>query len=332
MCMFALIVSKAEPKNIKEEMADHAWIEAMQEELHQFDRLRVWELIDKPFKKTVIGSKWLWKNKKDEDNTIIRNKAQLVAKGYRQEEDGHKTAFLNGHLKEEVYVSQPDGFIDPDHPERVYHLRKALYGLKHIHQSPRSIFINQSKYALDILKKHGMGKCDSIGTPMATQPKMGANLSGTPVDQTKYQSMIGSLMYLTSTRLDLVHATCYYAQYQARPTEKHLKEVKRIFRYLKKTINMGLWYPKDSADKLVSWSSKKQDCSAMSTAETEYIALSTSCAQVFWMRTHLTYYGFRFNKIPMYYNLKSAIAISYNPVQHSRTKHIVVRCHFIKEQ
>nr|GEW60900.1 Gag-Pol polyprotein [Tanacetum cinerariifolium] len=145
MCMFALIVSIAEPKNIKEAIADFAWIKVMQEELHQFDRLQVWELVDKPFGKSVIRLKWLWKNKKDEDQTVIRNKARLVAKGYAQEEGidfeklfalmDVKTAFLNGPLKEEVYVAQPDGFVDLDHPEKVCRLRKALYGLK---QAPRA--------------------------------------------------------------------------------------------------------------------------------------------------------------------------------------------------
>ncbi|GKD65051.1 retrovirus-related pol polyprotein from transposon TNT 1-94 [Tanacetum coccineum] len=163
MCMFTLTVSTAEPKIIKEVMADSAWIEAMQEELHQFDRLQVWELVDKPFGKNVIKLKWLWKNKKDEDQTVIRNKARLVAKGYAQEEGidfkesfalvarleavwifvayaAHKsflvyqmdvkTAFLNGPMKEEVYVTQPYGLVYPDHPDKVYRLRKALYGLK----------------------------------------------------------------------------------------------------------------------------------------------------------------------------------------------------------
>ncbi|GJU46587.1 retrovirus-related pol polyprotein from transposon TNT 1-94 [Tanacetum coccineum] len=476
MCMFALTVSIVEPKNIKEAMADSAWIEAMQDELHQFDRLQVWELVDKPFGKNVIKLKWLWKNKKDEDQTVIRNKARLVAKGYAQEEGidfdesfapvarleavrifvayaAHKsfpiyqmdvkTAFLNGPLKEEVYVAQPDGFVDPDHPDKVYRLRKALYGLKQaprawydelskflisngftkgiidptlftikygedillvqiyvddiifgstnpkfskrfeklmhgrfemslmgemkfflglqIHQSPRGIFINQAKYTLEILKKHGMEKGQSIGTPMATKPKLDADLSGEPVDQTDYRSKIGSLMYLTSSRPDIVQAVCYCARYQARPTEKHLKEVKRIFQYLRGTIHMGLWYPKGSGfdltafsdadhagcldtrkstsggiqflgDKLVSWMSKKQDCTAMSSAEAEYVALSASCAQVMWMRTQLQDYGFNYNKIPLYCDSQSAIAISCNPVQHSRTKHIHTRYHFIKEQ
>ncbi|GJX68106.1 retrovirus-related pol polyprotein from transposon TNT 1-94 [Tanacetum coccineum] len=223
MYMFALTVSIVEPKNIKEAMADSAWIEAMQEELHQFDRLQVWELVDKPFGKNVIKLKWLWKNKKDEDQTVIRNKARLVAKGYAQEEGidfeesfapvarleavrifvayaAHKsfpiyqmdvkTAFLNGPLKEEVYVAQPDGFVDPDHPDKVYRLRKALYGLK---QAPRA---------------------------------------------TEYQLADMFTKALSEDR----------------------------FQYLVRRIG----------DKLVSWMSKKQDCTAMSLAEAEYVALSAS--------------------------------------------------------
>nr|GEX14099.1 Gag-Pol polyprotein [Tanacetum cinerariifolium] len=163
MCMFALTVSRTKPKNIKEAMADFAWIESMQEELYQFDRLEVWELVDRPLCKNVINIKWLWKNKRDEENTVIQNKSRLVAKGYEQKEGvdfeesfaqvarleavrlfiayaAHKsftvyhmdmkTAFLYGPLKEEVYVNQLDGFVDPYHPDKVYRLKKALYGLK----------------------------------------------------------------------------------------------------------------------------------------------------------------------------------------------------------
>nr|GEW92944.1 hypothetical protein [Tanacetum cinerariifolium] len=417
MCMFALTVSRTEPKNIKEAMADSAWIESMQEELHQFDRLDVWELVDKPLCTNVINFKWLWKNKHDEENTVIRNKSRLVAKGYAQKEGvdfeesfapvarleavrlfiayaAHKsftiyqmdvkTAFLYGPLKEEVYVNQPDGFVDPYHHDKVYRLKNALYGLKQaprawydelskfllskgftkgiqIHQSPRGIFINQAKYAQEILVKHGMTSCDGIGTPMVTK-HLDADLSRTPVDQTKYRSKVGALMYLTASRPDIMHARCYCARSQAQPTEKHLTAVKRIFRYLKDSIHMGLWYRKDTGfeltafsysdhagclnsckstsggiqflggDKLVSWSSKKQDCTSMSLAEAKYVSLSACCAQVLWMRTQLTDYGFHFDKIPMYFDSKAAIAISCNPVQHSRTKHIDVRNHFIKEK
>nr|GEX46182.1 uncharacterized mitochondrial protein AtMg00810-like [Tanacetum cinerariifolium] len=131
-----------------------------------------------------------------------------------------KTAFLNGPLKEEVYVAQPDRFEMSLMGEM-----KIFFGLQ-FHQSPRGIFINQAKYTLEILKKHGMKRCDSLGMPLATKPKLDDDLSGTPVDQTKYRSMIGSLTYLTSNRPDIVQAICYCTRYQARPTEKHLKEVK----------------------------------------------------------------------------------------------------------
>ncbi|GJS52420.1 hypothetical protein Tco_0625782 [Tanacetum coccineum] len=158
---------------------------------------------------------------------------------------------------------------------------------------------------------------------MATKPKLDADLSGEPVDQTDYRSKIGSLMYLTSSRPDIVQAVCYCARYQARPTEKHLKEVKRIFRYLRGTINMGLWYPKDSGFELTAFSDadhagcidtrKSTSGGIQFLAEAEYVVLSASCAQVMWMRTQLKDYGFNYNKIPLYCNSQSAIAISCNP-------------------
>ncbi|GJY43517.1 retrovirus-related pol polyprotein from transposon TNT 1-94 [Tanacetum coccineum] len=426
MCMLPLTVSRNEPKNIKKAMADYAWIDFNAGRLHQFVRRIDFE----ESYAMLLG----W------SAVFI---AYAAHKSFTVYQMDVKTAFLYGPLKEEVYVNQPDGFVDPYHPDKVYRLKKALYGLKQaprawydelsnflvsngfskgsidptlfitkhgedillvqiyvddiifgstnpklskrfgklmhskfdmsmmgelkfflgiqIHQSPRGIFINQAKYAQEILKKHGMTSCDSIGTPMATK-HLDADLSGTPVDQTKYRSMVGALMYLTASRPDIVHATCYCARYQAKPTKKHLTAVKWIFRYLKDSINMGLWYLKDTGfeltafsdsdhagcldsrkstsggiqflggDKLVSWSSKKQDCTSMSSAEAEYVSLSACCAQVLWLRTQLTDYGFHFDKIPMYCDSKVAIAISCNPVQHSRTKHIDVRYHFIKEQ
>nr|GEY34716.1 retrovirus-related Pol polyprotein from transposon TNT 1-94 [Tanacetum cinerariifolium] len=297
-----------------------------------------------------------------------------------------KTVFLHGTLKEDVYVCQPEGFIDVDHPSYVFKLKKALYGLKH---APRTwydklstfllqnhffkgitdptLFIRRfvddilvTNYVLEILKKYGMESCDPVGTPMEIKDKLDLDENGTLVDATKYRSMIGALMYLTSSRPNIVHATCLCAWYQAKPTEKNLKEVERIFRYLWGTVNTGLWYTKDSGfeltgfldadyaeckdtfkstsggaqflgEKLVSWSSKKQDCTTLSTTEAEYVSLFACCAQVLWMRTQLTDYGFLFNKILIYCDSKSARAISCNPVQHSRTKHIAVRYHFIKE-
>nr|GEZ35464.1 hypothetical protein [Tanacetum cinerariifolium] len=312
-------------------------------------------------------TKRLFKNKHDKEQTVIRNKSRLVVRGYRQEEGidfeesfapvarmeairiflayvAHKsftvfqidvkTTFLHGSLKEDVYVCQPEGFIDADHPSHVYKLKKVLYGLKQaysrfkmsmmgemtfflglqVNQSPCGILINQSKYVLEILNKYGMESCDHTGTPMEIKDKLDLDQNGTLIDATKYRSMIGALMYLTSSRPDIVHATCLCARYQAKPTKKHLKEVKRIFCYLRGTINMGLWYTKDFGfeligfsdadyagckdtfkstsdgaqflgEKLVSWSSKKQDYMALSTVEAEYMSLSTCCTQVLWMRT-----------------------------------------------
>ncbi|GJS28330.1 retrovirus-related pol polyprotein from transposon TNT 1-94 [Tanacetum coccineum] len=123
-----------------------------------------------------------------------------------------------------------------------------------VNQSPYGIFINQSNYVLEILKKYGMETCDPVGTPMEIKDKLDLDQNGTPVDATKYRSMIGALMYLTSSRPKIVHATCLCARYQAKPTEKHLKEIKMIFRYLWGTINMGLWYTKDSGFELTGFS------------------------------------------------------------------------------
>nr|GFB64877.1 Gag-Pol polyprotein [Tanacetum cinerariifolium] len=204
MCMYALSVSTMELKNVKEAMTDPAWIDLMQEELLQFKRLDVWVLVHAPDNILPLTLKWLFKNKHDEEQTVIRNKSRLVVREGMDFEESFapvarlkvvwifiayaahkyfpiyqmdvKTAFLNDPLKEEVYVAQSDGFVDPDHPEKVYQLRKALYGLK---QAPRAC---QAKYALEILHKHGMEKGQSIGTPMATKPKLDADLNGNPVD------------------------------------------------------------------------------------------------------------------------------------------------------
>nr|GEY84082.1 hypothetical protein [Tanacetum cinerariifolium] len=225
MCIYALTVGIMEPKSVKEALTDPAWIESMQEELHQFIRLDVWELVPSPDGIKPLTLKWLFKNKHDKENTVIRNKTRLV---------------------EDMYVCQPECFIDADHPSHVYKLKKALYGLKQalrawydelstfllrngffkgtidstlftrrfdddilvVNQSPSGIFINQSNYVHEILKKYGLNTCDIIGTPMDIKDKLDLDQTGTPVDATKYCSMIGALMYLTLSRPDIVHATC----------------------------------------------------------------------------------------------------------------------------
>nr|GEW76851.1 integrase, catalytic region, zinc finger, CCHC-type, peptidase aspartic, catalytic [Tanacetum cinerariifolium] len=295
MCMYTLMVSTMEPKNVKEAMTDPACIDSMQEEILQFKRLDVWVLVPAPDNISPLTLKWLFKKKHDEEQMVIKNKSRLVVRGYRQEEG----------------IDFEESFAPITKMEAI---RIFLAYVAH-----KSFMVFQMDVKTAFL--HGSLKED---VP------------------------------------DIVHATCLSARYQAKPTEKHLKEVKRIFHYLRGTVNTSLWYTKDSGfkltgfsdadyarckdtfkstsggaqflgEKLVSWSSKKQDCMALSTVEAKYVSLSACCAQVLWMRTQLTDYGFHLKKIPIYCDSKSAIAISCNPVQHSRTKHIAVRYHFIKE-
>ncbi|GJR80195.1 retrovirus-related pol polyprotein from transposon TNT 1-94 [Tanacetum coccineum] len=366
-----------------------------------------------------IHTIWIYKVKLDELGGILKNKARLVARGYRQEEGiNFEESFAPVKLKKALYglkqaprawyvmlssflISQDfsKGSVDPtlfirkegkelllvqvyvddiifaaSTPELCDLFAKIMcskfkmsmmgkisffLGLQ-IFQNPRGIFINQSKYALESLKKYGFDSCDPVDTPMVEKSKLDEDKEGKAVDPSHYRGMIGTLLYLTASRPDLQFAICMCARYQARPTEKHLHAVKRIFRYLKGTVNRGLWYPKDSSialtafadadhagcqdtrrstsgsmqflgDRLVSWSSKRQKSAAISSTEAEYIAMSGCCAQILWMRSQLTDYGLGFNKIPMYCDNKSAIALSCNNVQHSRSKHIDIRFHFIKE-
>nr|GEV24928.1 retrovirus-related Pol polyprotein from transposon TNT 1-94 [Tanacetum cinerariifolium] len=474
-CYYDAFLASVKPKTYKDALTQSCWIRAMQEELNEFEHLGLWELIPQPYKVMVITLKWIYKVKLDELGGILKNKARLVACGYSQEEiidfeesfasvarleairiflayAAHmnmvvyqmdvKTAFLNGNLRDEVYVSQPDGFMDPDNPNHVYKLKKALYGLKQaprawydmlssflisqdfskgsvdptlfirkdgkelllvqiyvddiifdastpefcdlfarimclkfkmsmmgkisffiglqISQSLKGIFINQSKYALESLKKYGFDSCDPLDTSMVENSKLDEVKEGKTVDPLHYRGMIGTLLYLTANRPDLQFSICMCARYQARPIEKHLHAIKRIFRCLRETVNRGLWYPKDSSialtafvdadhagcqdtrrstsssmqflrDRLVSWSSKRQKSVVISSTKAEYIALSICYAQILWMRSQLTNYGLGFNKIPMYCDNKSVIALCCNNVQHSRSKHIDIKYHFIKE-
>ncbi|GJZ71536.1 retrovirus-related pol polyprotein from transposon TNT 1-94 [Tanacetum coccineum] len=267
---------------------------------------------------------------------VLKNKARLVAKGYRQKEgiDFEKsfapTTFLNGELKEEVYVSQPNSFIDPDHPTHVYHLKKDLYDLK---QAPRAWYDTLSRFLLDnnFSKKFGMDSCNPVDTPMVDQLKLDEDPLGTLVDQTRFHSMVGSPMYLTTSRPDLVFVVCMCARYQASPTKKHLEALKRVFWYLRGTINWGLWYPKDIAMALTAYADADHAGCQDTRRKAEYIAMSGCYAQILWMRSQLIDYSFVFNKIPLYCDYRCAIALYYNNVQHSRSKHIDIQHHFIRD-
>nr|GEU64521.1 hypothetical protein [Tanacetum cinerariifolium] len=355
------------------------------EKLNEFERLEVWELVPRPDQVMVITLKWIYKIKLDELGGILKNKARLVARGYRQEEwidfeesfalvarleairiflayVAHKnmvvyqmdvkTTFLNGNLREEVYVSQPDGFVDQDNPNHVYKLKKALYELK---QAPCALYDMLSSFLLSqyfskgsvdptlFIRKNGndlllvqinvddiifaastlelydlfanlmcskfkmlmMGKISfflglqisQMDTPMVKKSKLDEDREGKAVDPSHYHAFA-----------DADHAGCQDTRRSTSGSVQFLGE------------------------RLISWSSKRKKSDAISSTKAEYIALSGCRAQILWMRSQLSDYGLAFNKIPMYCDNKSAIVLCCNNVQHSRSKHIDIRYHFINEQ
>nr|KAJ0186845.1 hypothetical protein LSAT_V11C900480300 [Lactuca sativa] len=473
-CMYVNFVSMILPDKVHTALQDADWIKAMQEELNEFERHKVWTLVPRPSGKTITGTRWVYRNKVDKDRIITRNKARLVAQGFTQIESidygetfapvarieairlfltyasymnfivyqmDVKTTFLHGVLEEEVFLNQPPGFVDKDHPDYVYRLDKAVYGLKQaprawyetltsyllengyrrgaidntlfiknqgsdmvlvqiyvddiifgspnetlskefaeimsqrfemsmmgkmtfflgleVQQQKTGISICQSKYISDLLVKYSLSDCKPASTPVSKTDKIHADPTGTDVNHSLYRRMIGSLLYLTASRPDIMFGTILCARFQANLKESHLMAVKRIFRYLKGTQNLALWYPRDSTfelygytdsdyagcnldkkstsggchflgNRLISWSSKKQTSVAISTAEAEYVAAGR-CAQLLWIQNQLLDYGFKFSKTPIYCDNTSAIQITQNPVQHSKTKHIEIIHHFIRD-
>ncbi|GJS05826.1 putative ribonuclease H-like domain-containing protein [Tanacetum coccineum] len=371
-CLLGCFLSQEEPKTISQALEDESWVEAMQEELLQFKLQKVWILVDLPFGKKAIGTKWVFRNKRDERSIFMKNKARLVAQGFRQEEGINydevfapvvrieairlflafasfmgfhvyqmdvKSAFLYGTIEEEVYVHQPPGFVDPAHPNKVYKKRYNRQNIVYqeeqewhyvspsVKQQPDGIFISQDKYVADILKKFNYCSIKTATTLIESNKPLVKDEDGVDVDVHVYRSMIGSLMYLTASRPDIMFDICACARFQVTPKASHLNAVKGIFRYLKHQPKLGLWYPRDSpfeleafsdsdyggailarksttggcqflGRRLVSWQCKKQTIMANSTAEAEYV-------------TAANYFK--------------------NHVYHSRTKHIEIRHHFIRD-
>ncbi|GJR27051.1 putative ribonuclease H-like domain-containing protein [Tanacetum coccineum] len=429
-CLFACFLSQNEPKIISESLEDE----------------------NLPYGKKAIGTKWVYRNKKDERGVVVRNKARIEAiriflafasyMGFIVYQMDVKSALLYGKIDEEVYVSQPPGFIDPKYPKKVYKVVKALYGL---HQAPRAwyatlstfllkngyrrgtidntlfikkdknhimlvqvyvddiifcstkrswcdefealikrrfqissmgeltlflglqvkqkedgIFISQDKYVAEILKKFDFASVKTASTLIETQKPLVKDEEASDVDVHLYRSMIGSLMYLTASRPDIMFAVCACSRFQVTPKTSHLSAVKRIFRYLKGKPKLGLWYPRVSSfdleaysdsdyaganldrksttggcqflgRRLISWQCKKQTIVATSTTEAEYVAAANCCGQVLWIQNQMLDYGFNFMNTKIYIDNESTICIVKNPVFHSKTKHIAIRHHFIRD-
>ncbi|GJX91007.1 putative reverse transcriptase, RNA-dependent DNA polymerase [Tanacetum coccineum] len=344
-------------------------------------------MVDLPNGKKAIGTKWVFRNKKDERGIVIRNKARLVAQGYTQEEGidydevfapvarmevtrlflayasfmefivyqmDVKSALLYGTIEEEVYVFQPPGFEDPQFPDKVYKVEKALYGL---HQAPRAC---QDKYVAEILKKFDFATVKTASTPMEPNKALVKDEEADSVDVHLYRSMIGSLMYLTASRPDITFVVCACARFQVTPKASYLHAVKRIFRYLKGQPKLSLWNPRDSpfdleafsdsdyagasldtkstiggcqflGKRLISWQCKKQTIVANSTIESKYVAATNCYGQVLWIQIQILDYGFNFMNTKIYIDNESTICIMKNPVFHSKTKHIEIGHHFIRD-
>ncbi|GJU32438.1 putative ribonuclease H-like domain-containing protein [Tanacetum coccineum] len=419
-CLFVCFLSQEEPKRISQALRDPAWVEAMQEELLQFKLQKVWILVDLPKGHRAIGTKWVYRNKKDERGIVIRNKARLVAQGHTQEEGidydevfapvarieairiflayasymgfmvyqmDVKSAFLYGQIEEEVYVCQPPGFEDPDHPNKVYKMTLSLdlqrrnyvmslrsfmkdkfqmssmenspfLGLQ-VQQNKKGIFISQDKYVHEILRKFNYSDVKSASTPTDLEKPLVQDRDAADVDEHLYRSMIGSLMYLTASRPDIMFAVCACARFQVSPKTSHLLAVKRIFRYLKGKPSLGLWYSKDSplelvaytdsdyaratqdrksttggcqflGNRLISWQCKKQTVVATSTTEAEYVAAASCCGQVLWIQNQLLDYGYNFMDTVIYIDNTSFLN-NLKIVNILKQNNIEIRHHFIRD-
>nr|GEU79516.1 hypothetical protein [Tanacetum cinerariifolium] len=323
-------------------------------------------LVDLPKGKRAIGLKWVFRNKKDKRGIVIKNKARLVTQGHTQEEGIYYEEVFAPVARIEairlflayasfmgfmdlktliILICQPPGFKDSDYPDKVYKVVKALYGLhqasrawyatlanyllENVKQKKDGIFISQDKYVAKILRKFGLTDGKSASTPIDTEKPLLKDSNIEDVDVHTYRSVIGSLMYLTSSRPYIMFAVCACDRFQVTPKASHLQAVKRIFRYLKGKPHLGLWYPKDSpfnlvaysdsdyvrasldrksttggcqflGCRLISWQCKKQTVVATLSTEAEYVAAASCCAQVLWIQNQLLDYGYNFMYTTIY--------------------------------
>ncbi|GKB36630.1 copia protein [Tanacetum coccineum] len=281
-CYYDAFLTAVEPNTYKDALTQSCWIEAMQEELNDFERLKL-----------------------DELGGILKNKARLVARSYRQQEgiDFEESFALVARLEAIRIFLAFAAYMNMV----VYQMDVKTAFLDGNLREEGGIFINQSKYALESLKKYGFDSCDPVDTPMVEKSKLDEDKEGKAVDPSHYRGMIGTLFYLIAKFIDADHGGC---QDTRRSTSGSMQFL---------------------GDRFVSWSSKRQKSVVISSTKAKYIAMSGCCAQILWMRSQLTDYGLGFNKIPLYCDNKSSIALSCNNVQHSRSKHIDIRFHFIKE-
>ncbi|GJS41245.1 putative ribonuclease H-like domain-containing protein [Tanacetum coccineum] len=383
-CLFACFLSQHEPKKISEALEDESWVDAMQEELLQFKIQKVWVLVDLPYGKKAIGSKRL------EAIRIFLTFASYM--GFIVYQMDVKSAFLYGKIDEEVYVSQPPGFLDPKSSQSIQSCKSSLWATsssqslkdKHdiilvqvyvddiifgstkkswcdefealmksrfqmssmgeltfflglqVKQKEDGIFISQDKYVADILKKFDFANVKTASTPIETQKPLVKDEEASDVDVHLYRSMIGSLMYLTASRPDIMFAVCACSRFQVTPKSSHLSAVKRIFRYLKGKPKLGLWYPKVSSFDLESYSDSDYaganlDRNPNMERQNSVSELASCCGQVLWIQNQMLDYGFNFMNTKIYIDNESTICIVKNPVYHSKTKHIAIRHHFIRD-
>ncbi|GJZ91865.1 putative ribonuclease H-like domain-containing protein [Tanacetum coccineum] len=352
----------------------------MQEELLQFKLQKVWILVDLPKGKRAIGTKWIFRNKKDERGIMIRKKARLVAHGYTQEEGidydevfatverieairlflayasfigfmlyqmDVKSAFLYRTIEEEVYVDDIIfGFTNKELCTRFEELMKDKFQMSSIgeltfflglqvQQKEDGLFISQHKYVAEILKKFNYTNVKSASTLVDLEKPLVKDGDANDVDVHLYRSMNGYLMYLTVSRPDIMFAVCAYARFQVTPKTSHLLAVKRIFRYLNGKPTLGLWYSRDSPFELVAYTDSDyaratQDRKSTS-GGSRYVAAASCCGQVLWIQNQLLDYGYNFINTVINIDNNSTICIIEILVQHSKTKHIEIRHHFIRD-